>query len=136
MLLSIYILKHSRHFFLLLSSYFLHLTSFQNSSSSIVFKSPFLLRNPTCSDLYLNTTSPFSSPPNSHGSTSTTSPSRTHSVLFTLPGILQTLTFPSMHFTLNRDPPNRCSITPMCCPSLGNLVLLISSSCCSGVSGT
>lgn len=57
---------------------------------------------------YLNTTSPFSSPPSSQGSINKTSPSRTQSRLFSLPGILQMRTLPSMQRTFMRLPPTRC----------------------------
>ena len=112
-----------------------HRRVFQNSSSVNVLRSPRFLSTCTCNGLYLKTTSPFSSPPNSHGSTSTASPSRTQSVLLTFPGMRQSLSFPSMHFTLSLDPPSRCSMIPMICPSRGSFVLLISSCCSSSVIG-
>lgn len=56
--------------------------------------------------------SPFSSPPSSHGSTSTVSPSRTQRYLFIRPGILHSRVFPSRHRTLLLLAPSRWSSTP------------------------
>src|SRR3989338_61145 len=71
--------------------------------------------------------SPFSSPPSSHGSTSTVSPSLTHNERFSLPGILHILVFPSRHLTLILVPPTLCSTIPKVCLPLGSFTLLISS---------
>lgn len=51
--------------------------------------------------------SPFSSPPSSHGSTSTVSFSRTHKYRFMRPGILQMRVLPSRQRTLLLLAPSR-----------------------------
>jgi len=76
-----------------------------------------------CTGLYLKIISPFSSPPNSHGSIITMSPGLTHSFLFSLPGILQFLVFPSRHFTSHLDAPSLASSMPSTSFPLGSLTL-------------
>ena len=77
--------------------------------------------------LYLKITSPFASPPNSQGSTITISPSLTHSLRLSLPGILQILVFPSRHLTLTLEAPSLWSKTPNVSLPTGSLTLL---TCC------
>src|SRR3989338_1717887 len=80
--------------------------------------------------------SPFSSPPNSHGSTRTVSPSLTHRRLLNLPGILHRRIFPSRHLTLILVPPRRWSTRPNSCWPRGSFVLPISASYASLCSST
>src|SRR3989344_5865848 len=75
--------------------------------------------------------SPFSSPEYSQGSTITASPSLTQSFLFSLPGILHILVFPSRHRTRILLAPSLCSRIPRTCLSLGSFILEISCCCCS-----
>src|SRR3989338_11189011 len=70
--------------------------------------------------------SPFSSPPNSQGSTITMSLSRTQSFLLSLPGIRQILVFASRQRTRMREPPSRCSRIPKTSWPLGSLMRVIS----------
>ncbi len=84
----------------------------QNSLSN-PFKNPFLFRKSTSALLrYLYTTSPFVSPPNSQGSISTTSLSRTHNSRRNRPGMRQIRSLLSRHKTRIRLPPKRCCTMP------------------------
>ena len=88
---------------------------------------PCFFSQSACTGLYLKIMSPFSSPPNSQGSTITMSPGLTQSFLFRRPGILQFLVFPSRHFTSHLDAPSLASSMPSTSFPLGSLTLKVSS---------
>ncbi len=96
--------------------------------TEIFFKYPLPCNHCACVLVYLQATSALLSDITFHGWIRIKSPTRIHTLFLSLPGILAILSFPSLHWTLSLSEPSICSITAKISPSLGVLILAISSS--------